>query len=55
VPESISSAKHPVGIVIQNGTSRTTSSRLWAFLWSIEREPDHDPWHRRIPTDLDPE
>jgi hypothetical protein len=49
VPDSISSAKHPVGIVIQHGTSRTTSARLWAYVWSIEPMPDPAPWQRPGP------
>lgn len=53
MPESISTASNPIGIVISPGSSRTTSSRLWAFLWSVEREPDQEPWHRRLPGDKD--
>ena len=51
MPDSISSSRHPVGIVISPGSTRTTSSRLWAFLWSVEREQDAEPWHRRRPGD----
>ena len=51
MPDSISSPRHPVGIVISPGSTRTTSTRLWAFLWSVEREPDGEPWHRRPPPD----
>jgi hypothetical protein len=53
MPESISSAKLPVGIIISPGTSRTTASRLWAYLWSVEREPEQEPWHRRTGGDPD--
>ncbi|MGE0440770.1 MAG: hypothetical protein AB7L66_08665 [Gemmatimonadales bacterium] len=54
MPESISTATLPVGIVISPGSSRTTSARFWAFLWSIDREPDQDaPWHKRPPIDRD--
>lgn len=49
MPESYSSASLPVGIVISPGSSSTSSARLWAFLWSVEREPNQEPWHRRIP------
>ena len=46
MPESISTSSHPVGIVISPGTSRTTSSRLWAFLWSNQPEPESRPQPR---------
>ena len=55
MPESISSSTHPVGIIISPGTSRTTASRLWAYLWSVEREPDQAPWHRRVPDQRGPD
>ncbi|MBL8989567.1 MAG: hypothetical protein SFV24_20825 [Gemmatimonadales bacterium] len=48
MPDSITSATHPVGIVISPGSTRTTATRFWAFLWSVEREPDQQPWHRRV-------
>ena len=54
MPESMTVATQPVGIVIQHGASRTTTSRFWAYLWSVDREPDQDPWHRRLSTDRDP-
>ena len=54
MPDSISSPKHPVGIVISPGSTRTVSTRLWAFLWSVEPEPDAEPWYRRPPRDKPP-
>lgn len=49
MPDSISSSTHPVGIIICPGTSRTTGAPFWAYVWSVEREPDRPPWHRRMP------
>lgn len=49
MPDSISSSTHPVGIIICPGTSRTTGSRFWAYIWSADREPDGRPWVRRVP------
>ncbi len=53
MPESLSGTRHPVGIVIQPGLSHTSATRFWAYLWSVEREPERDPWHRRVPRDHD--
>jgi hypothetical protein len=56
VPESISSSRHPVGIVVSPGTTRTTSSPLWAFLWTIEADPDsNEEPPKRQPRPADPE
>lgn len=49
MPESISTAKHPVGIIIQHGLSRTGATRFWAFIWSTGELPDMDPWSSRAP------
>lgn len=54
MPESFSTASLPVGIVISPGSSSTSSARLWAFLWSVEREPNQEPWHKRVPGPRDP-
>ncbi len=51
MPDSISSPTHPVGIVISPGSTQTTSTRLWAFYWSVEPGRDAEPWHRKPPRD----
>jgi hypothetical protein len=51
MPDSISSPRYPIGIVISPGATRTTATKLWAFLWSTEREPEGDFWHRLPPRD----
>jgi hypothetical protein len=54
VPDSISSPKHPVGIVISPGSTRTVSTRLWAFLWSVEPDGEVEPWQPKPSRDKPP-
>ena len=49
MPEPRSVSTSPVGIIISPGTARASASRLWAYVWSAEREAEHDPWHQRLP------
>lgn len=51
MPDSLSSTTSPVGIIISPGTSRTTTTKLWAYVWSAEREAEHEAWHHRLPPD----
>jgi hypothetical protein len=59
LPESLSASKHPVGIVIQHGLSRTAPTRCWAYVWSMfpgpRDQPGDEPWLRRSdrPPELD--
>jgi hypothetical protein len=46
MPDSISTTRHPVGIIIQHGLSRTTSTRFWAFVWSTREHSDGEAWRR---------
>ncbi len=54
MPDSLSSTTSPVGIIISPGTSRTTATKLWAYLWTAEREAEHEAWHHRLPQVRDP-
>ncbi len=49
MPDSSSAATSPVGIIISPGPSGTTTTKLWAYVWSAEREAEHDAWHHRLP------
>ncbi|MEZ4588533.1 MAG: hypothetical protein R2909_19305 [Gemmatimonadales bacterium] len=51
MPVSISAARHPVGIIIQNGLSQTTTARRWSFLRHVAptAPEDDEPWRRSGP------